>query len=142
MIESASNRNCILNITIADRQSFLRCWIPFFKNGGLFIISIKKPEMDSGVFVLLKLFDDESIWPLYCKVAVVISNSNSNSNSNRIRNNNYQSVSDVEGCSEGFGLQIVSTDAALMDKLQRLADADAGSEGDDLKEGRVNSVVW
>lgn len=48
----------ILSLTIKDRSVLHAAFMPFLKNGGLFIPTNKHYELGNEVFMLLKLLDD------------------------------------------------------------------------------------
>ena len=62
-------KHAILSLTITDKAVLYAAYMPFLKNGGLFIPSTRGYEIGSQVFMLLKLMDDEERLPLTGTVA-------------------------------------------------------------------------
>ncbi len=58
----------IINLSIKDKDTLYRAYMPFVENGGLFIPTIKKYELGDDVFVLLNLMDDAERVPVAGKV--------------------------------------------------------------------------
>ncbi len=59
----------MLNHHIKDIQSLYMSYLPFLKNGGLFVATEKTYKLGEEVFVLLTLFDDSDKIPVAGKVA-------------------------------------------------------------------------
>lgn len=59
----------MLNHHIKDVQSLYMSYLPFLKNGGLFVTTEKNYKLGEEVFVLLTLFDDSDKIPVAGKVA-------------------------------------------------------------------------
>lgn len=51
-------RNGILSLTIKDRSVLYAAYMPFIKNGGLFIPTNKSYKLGDEVFMLLHLMDE------------------------------------------------------------------------------------
>ena len=51
-------RNGILSLTIKDKSVLYAAYMPFIKNGGLFIPTSKQYQLGDEVFMLLKLMDE------------------------------------------------------------------------------------
>jgi len=58
----------IINLSIKDKDTLYRAYMPFVENGGLFIPTIKKYELGDDVFILLNLMDDTERVPVAGKV--------------------------------------------------------------------------
>ncbi len=58
----------IMNLTIRDKKTLYRAYMPFVENGGLFIPTIKKYELGDDVFILLSLLDEPEKIPFAGKV--------------------------------------------------------------------------
>src|SRR3989338_2507840 len=56
--DSRATKHGILSLTIKDKTVLHAAYMPFVKNGGLFIPTTKDYEIGSDVFMLLKLMDD------------------------------------------------------------------------------------
>jgi type IV pilus assembly protein PilZ len=103
------HNNCILDVRISDCTSLSKCWIPFLRNGGIFIPTQRDLPLGSYVFVLLKLFEENRVWPLYCQVAMI----------------NEPGLDG--GRLPGIGLQFLSVDQDLLDRIKSVL-ANAGRD--------------
>ena len=54
----------IINLSIKDKDTLYKAYMPFIKNGGLFIPTIKKYELGDDVFILLNLMDESERVPV------------------------------------------------------------------------------
>jgi len=61
-------RGGILPFAIKDRATLYACWMPFVKNGGLFIPTSKSYQLGDEIFILLSLFNESEQIPLTGKV--------------------------------------------------------------------------
>ena len=61
-------RNGILSLTIKDKSVLYAAYMPFIKNGGLFIPTSKQYQLGDEVFMLLKLMDEPEKIPVAGKV--------------------------------------------------------------------------
>lgn len=61
-------RQGILNLTIKDKDTLYRAYMPFLKNGGLFVPTTSKYEMGDDVFMLISLMDEVDRIPVAGKV--------------------------------------------------------------------------
>ena len=64
-------RNGILSLTIKDKSVLYAAYMPFIKNGGLFIPTSKQYQLGDEVFMLLKLMDEPKKIPVAGKVVWV-----------------------------------------------------------------------
>ena len=64
----ASPRQGILSLTIKDKGALYAAYMPFIKNGGLFIPTNKDYKLGDEVFMLLKLMDETEKLPVVGKV--------------------------------------------------------------------------
>jgi len=64
-------RNGILSLTIKDKAVLYAAYMPFVKNGGLFIPTNKRYKLGSEVFMLLTLMDEPEKLPVAGKVVWV-----------------------------------------------------------------------
>jgi type IV pilus assembly protein PilZ len=62
-------RNGILSLTIKDKSVLYAAYMPFIKNGGLFIPTNKSYKLGDEVFMLLNLMDEPEKIPVAGKVA-------------------------------------------------------------------------
>jgi len=65
---SMMGRGGILPFVIKDSDTLYACWMPFVKNGGLFVPTIKPYRLGDEVFVLLSLINEPEQIPLTGKV--------------------------------------------------------------------------
>src|SRR3989338_8322269 len=61
-------RNGILSLTIKDKSVLYAAYMPFIKNGGLFIPTNKNYKLGDEVFMLLNLMDEPEKIPVAGKV--------------------------------------------------------------------------
>ncbi|WP_462378988.1 PilZ domain-containing protein [Pseudomonas sp. Marseille-QA0892] len=61
-------RNGILSLTIKDKSVLYAAYMPFVKNGGLFIPTAKNYRLGDEVFLLLNLMDEPDKIPVAAKV--------------------------------------------------------------------------
>ena len=65
---SSPGRSGILTLTIKDKTVLYGAYMPFVKNGGLFIPTTRSYKLGDEVFLLLKLMDDPEKIPVAGKV--------------------------------------------------------------------------
>ncbi|MGD8641911.1 MAG: PilZ domain-containing protein, partial [Gammaproteobacteria bacterium] len=58
----------ILSLAIKDKSSLYTAYMPFIKNGGLFIPTNKKYKLGDEVFMLLTLMDEKEKLPVAGKI--------------------------------------------------------------------------
>lgn len=58
----------ILSLSIKEKSSLHAAYMPFLKNGGLFIPTTKRYDLGDEVFMLLNLMDDPERIPIAGKV--------------------------------------------------------------------------
>jgi len=69
MIEPEKNPGQgILSLGIRDKNSLYAAYLPFVKNGGLFIPTTKKYKLGEEVFILLNLIDSKDRTPVTGRV--------------------------------------------------------------------------
>ncbi|MFF7706817.1 PilZ domain-containing protein [Pseudomonas sp. NPDC007930] len=66
---SPGPRNGILSLTIKDKAVLYAAYMPFLKNGGLFIPTSKSYKLGDELFMLLNLMDEAEKIPVAGKVA-------------------------------------------------------------------------
>lgn len=64
-------RNGILSLTIKDKSVLYAAYMPFIKNGGLFIPTSKDYKLGTEVFILLNLMEEPEKLPVTGKVVWV-----------------------------------------------------------------------
>ena len=65
---SPGPRNGILSLTIKDKSVLYAAYMPFIKNGGLFIPTNKSYKLGDEVFMLLNLMDEAEKIPVAGRV--------------------------------------------------------------------------
>ena len=65
---SMGPRNGILSLTIKDKSVLYAAYMPFIKNGGLFIPTNKSYKLGDEVFMLLSLMEEPEKIPVAGKV--------------------------------------------------------------------------
>ena len=60
----ASPKQGILSLTIRDKSALYAAYMPFIKNGGLFIPTNKTYNLGDEVFMLLTLMDEKEKMPI------------------------------------------------------------------------------
>ncbi len=58
----------ILNLSIKDKETLYKAYMPFIINGGLFIPTTKEYQIGDDVFMLLSLMDDPERIPAAGKI--------------------------------------------------------------------------
>lgn len=66
-----SNGHKILSLSIKERNSLYAAYMPYLKNGGLFIPTNKQYKLGEEVFMLLNLMDEPERIPIAGKVVWV-----------------------------------------------------------------------
>ncbi len=66
-----NSRNGILSLTIKDKAVLYSAYMPFIKNGGLFVPTNKDYEIGDEVFMLLTLMEEPEKIPIAGKVVWV-----------------------------------------------------------------------
>jgi type IV pilus assembly protein PilZ len=65
---SIGGRQRILSFVIKDKNALYAAFMPFIKNGGLFIPTNKRYEIGDEIFLLLRLMDEPERLPVAGKV--------------------------------------------------------------------------
>jgi len=68
MMKRAGPRQGILSLTIKDKGALYAAYMPFVKNGGLFIPTNKTYELGDEVFMLLTLMEEPDKLPVAGRV--------------------------------------------------------------------------
>ena len=68
MKPGATGRQGILSLTIKDKSALYAAYMPFVKNGGLFIPTNKNYQLGDEVFMLLTLMDEPEKIPVAGKI--------------------------------------------------------------------------
>lgn len=64
----AENPNSILSLSIKDKNALYSAYMPFVKNGGLFIPTKRDYKMGEEVFLLLSLMEETERLPIAGKI--------------------------------------------------------------------------
>jgi type IV pilus assembly protein PilZ len=67
--QAKNPRQGILSLAIRDKASLYASYIPFFKNGGLFIPTARPYKIGDEVFILLTLMDSKEKLPVAGRVS-------------------------------------------------------------------------
>lgn len=84
----------ILSLTIKDKGALYAAYMPFVKNGGLFIPTNKDYKLGDEIFMLLKLMDETEKLPVVGKVIWVTPKG---AQGNRVAGVGVQFASDQDG---------------------------------------------
>ncbi|MDH5435108.1 MAG: PilZ domain-containing protein [Gammaproteobacteria bacterium] len=68
MAGPGSSKHGILQLTLKDKSVLYSAYMPFVKNGGLFIPTNKEYQLNDEVFMLLSLMDDKERLPVAGKI--------------------------------------------------------------------------
>ena len=68
MPETTTPRQGILSLSIKDKNALYAAYMPFIKNGGLFIPTKREYEMGEEVFMLLNLMEETERLPIAGKI--------------------------------------------------------------------------
>ncbi len=68
---SSQGRQGILSLTIKEKSALYSAYMPFVKNGGLFVPTDKFYSLGDEVFMLLTLMDDKERLPIAGKIVWV-----------------------------------------------------------------------
>ena len=66
---AASSRHRIIQFPIKDKAALYDAYIPLFKEGGIFVPTLREYKLGDDVYVLLTLPDDVQRYPVSGKVA-------------------------------------------------------------------------
>jgi type IV pilus assembly protein PilZ len=67
-------RQGILSLQIKDKVALYQAYMPFIKNGGLFVPTAKRYNLGDEVFILLSLMEDKDRLPVPGKVVWITPN--------------------------------------------------------------------
>lgn len=71
MSDQGAGHQGILSLTIKDKAVLYAAYMPFIRNGGLFVPTNKSYEIDDEVFMLLTLMDEQEKIPIAGRVVWV-----------------------------------------------------------------------
>ena len=75
------SKKTIITVNFTDKLELYRNYMPFLKNGGLFILTSTNYEMGDSVFIRLKLPEQEDLIPILCQIAWISPPSSTTKNS-------------------------------------------------------------
>ena len=67
----APSRPSVLSLSIREKSALFSAYMPFLKNGGIFVPTNKTYSLGEEIYVILTLLDDPSKYPIAGKVAWV-----------------------------------------------------------------------
>ena len=67
-MRAGGNKPGLLTLTIKDKSALYSAYMPFIKNGGLFIPTSKAYQLGDEVFILLQLMESAERLPVAAKV--------------------------------------------------------------------------
>ena len=97
-MSSPAARPGMLSLSIKDKSSLYAAYMPYVKNGGLFIPTSKKYKLGDEVFMLLSLMDDGDRLPVAGKIIWI---SPEGANGNRATGVGVQFSSQDKGATRG-----------------------------------------
>lgn len=100
MSSQQSARNGILSLTIRDKAVLYAAYMPFIKDGGLFVPTTKPYKVGDEVFMLLSLMDEAEKLPIAGRVVWITPRG---AQSNR---------------AAGIGVQFIGEDATAHKKIE------------------------
>lgn len=65
------SRPSVLSLSIKEKSALFSAYMPFLKNGGIFVPTNKSYNLGEEIYVILTLLDDPSKYPIAGKVAWV-----------------------------------------------------------------------
>jgi type IV pilus assembly protein PilZ len=68
MSEKTNPNQSVLSFSLKDKNALYASYMPFVKNGGIFIPTIREYEMGADVFMLLNLMSETERFPINGKV--------------------------------------------------------------------------
>ncbi|MFZ6765519.1 PilZ domain-containing protein [Undibacterium sp. Di26W] len=63
------NRPSVLSLAIKEKAALFAAYMPFLKNGGIFVPTNKTYRLGEEIYLILTLLDDPSKYPIAGKVA-------------------------------------------------------------------------
>ena len=69
MINANMPRPAVMSLAIREKAALYAAYMPFLKNGGLFIPSVKPYNLGDEVYLILSLMDEPNKYPIAGKVA-------------------------------------------------------------------------
>ena len=66
---AAANRPSVLSLVIKEKAALYAAYMPFFKNGGIFVPTNKNYQLGDEIYLILSLINDPNKYPIAGKVA-------------------------------------------------------------------------
>jgi type IV pilus assembly protein PilZ len=70
-MHNAPNRPSVLSLAIKEKAALFAAYMPFLKNGGIFVPTNKAYRLGDEIYLILTLLDDPAKYPIAGKVAWV-----------------------------------------------------------------------
>lgn len=67
--DAALARPAVMSVALPDRTALQAAYMPFLKNGGIFLTSQRRCQLGDDVYLLLSLLQDDTRYPVAGKVA-------------------------------------------------------------------------
>ncbi|MFZ6847425.1 PilZ domain-containing protein [Undibacterium sp. RuRC25W] len=68
-ITNAPNRPSVLSLAIKEKAALFAAYMPYLKNGGIFVPTNKSYRLGEEIYLILTLLDDPAKYPIAGKVA-------------------------------------------------------------------------
>ena len=68
-VASSIARPSVLSLNIKERAALYAAYMPYLKNGGIFVPTVRPYNLGDSVYLLLSLLDDSTKFPIAGKVA-------------------------------------------------------------------------
>jgi len=68
-VSSAPNRPSVLSLAIKEKAALFAAYMPYLKNGGIFVPTNKNYRLGEEIYLILTLLDDPAKYPIAGKVA-------------------------------------------------------------------------
>ncbi|WP_408058425.1 PilZ domain-containing protein [Undibacterium griseum] len=68
-IPAAPNRPSVLSLAIKEKAALFAAYMPFLRNGGIFVPTNKNYRLGEEIYLILTLLDDPAKYPVAGKVA-------------------------------------------------------------------------
>ncbi|MBC3868644.1 PilZ domain-containing protein [Undibacterium oligocarboniphilum] len=68
-IPAVPNRPSVLSLAIKEKASLFAAYMPFLRNGGIFVPTNKNYRLGEEIYLILTLLDDPAKYPVAGKVA-------------------------------------------------------------------------
>lgn len=95
-------------LSIPDLASLGAMYMPFIRNGGLFVSGRSDYELGATCFVLVRLMDEQASWPVCARII-------------------WKTCSDSRQANQGIGLQFLDSENKLKRRLETLLDEIKGN---------------